>query len=370
MKQAPQLFAFTLSLLVLGAGTALADAAKSAKPVAAPVAAAADPAPAASGRMTEAAASPLAAGEQLYRDARFEEAATLLGEALKDGRITGDDVVAARALRARCLAKLGRRIESKEAFKAVLRIDAGYRPDELTVPPDELSIYYLARKEFQAEQVEAGRRFPSSIGIWLGKGQVVNQDLADLASSAGVGSAEDFKGETDFGYSVRFPIKPRWSVDVEVSRLLAKTEDNLPSSRNAHALYRAKGFPVVVSVMHHFGDRPKLHLSGFAGLGVMISEAVIEFPQSLVGGRVIPTQFVGESVGQYAHLGFEAEYHLQPRLAVAGRVLARYASSGNLDWPRQDFELYESYPASLVGDRAIDFSGLAAHVGLRAYIGY
>ena len=102
----------------------------------------------------------------------------------------------------------------------------------------------------------------------------------------------------------------------------------------------------------------------------MVSVASIEFPQSLVGGRVIPTQFFGESLGKYAHVGFEAEYHLQPRLALAGRVLARYANSGTLDWPRKDFELYESYPASLIGDRSMDFSGLAAHIGVRAYIGY
>lgn len=329
---------------------------------------AAAPAPA-----TTAAAAvnkPLAAAQELYNDAKFEEAAKLLGDALRDGRITGDDVNVARALRARCLAKLGRRLESKEAFKAVLRSDAGYRPDEMTVPPDELEMYTLARKEFQQEQVEAGKRYPSSIGFWLGGGQAVNQDLVDLASSSGAGQADDFTSSPEFGYSVRFPIKPRWSVDFEVSRLLADTEDKLPATRNAHATYEAKAFPVVVSIMRHIGDRPKLHLSGFAGVGVLVSEAVIEFPQSLVGGRVIPTQFFGESIGKYAHVGFEAEYHLQPRLAVAGRVLARYASSGELEWPRQDFALYESFPSSLIGERSMDFSGVAAHIGVRAYIGY
>lgn len=353
---------FALALGSLLAGPALAQNAKSSK-VATPAA----PVVAASAKPADA---PLAQAQDLYNDTKFEQAASLLGDALRDGRIVGDDVNVARALRARCLAKLGRRLESKEAFKAVLRSDAGYRPDAMTVPPDELEIYTLARKEFQAEQVEAGKRYPSSIGVWLGKGQGVSQDLVDLASSSGAGPADDFASKVEFGYSVRFPIKPRWSVDVEVARLLADTEDALPATRNAHGLYEAKAFPVVVSVLRHFGDRPRLHLSGFAGVGVLVSEAVIEFPQSLVGGRVIPTQFFGESIGKYAHVGFEAEYHLQPRLAVAGRVLARYANSGELEWPRQDFQLYESYPSSLVGERTLDFSGLAAHVGVRAYIGY
>jgi len=350
---------FALSLCVVGAMPSLAQNAKPlastpAKPTATPV----------------AVSKPLTAAQELYNDANFEEAEKLLGDALRDGRVTGDDVNVARALRARCLAKLGRRLESKEAFKAVLRSDAGYRPDEMTVPPDELEMYRLARKEFQIEQVEAGKRYPSSLGVWLGKGQAVNQDLVDLASSAGAGLADDFEGSAEFGYSVRFPIKPRWSVDVEVSRLFAETEDPLPATRNAHGIYQAKAFPVVVSILRHIGDRPKLHMSGFVGAGLMVNEATIEFPQSLVGGRVIPTQFTGESVGKYLHVGFEAEYHLQPRLAIAGRVLARYANSGELEWPRQDFALYESFPSSVIGERSIDFSGLAAHIGVRAYIGY
>ncbi|MEO5989871.1 MAG: hypothetical protein ABIU54_11150 [Candidatus Eisenbacteria bacterium] len=355
-----------LALCALGAMPARSQTARSAKPAPTVM----PPAPVTVSAKAAITLAPLAEAQQLYNDSHFEQAATLLADALRTGRITGDDVNVARALRARCLAKLGRRLESKEAFKAVLRSDPGYRPDEMSVPPDELEMYRIARKEFQAEQVEAGKRYPSSIGFWAGKGQAVNQDLVDLASSAGAGPADDFAANTEFGFSVRFPIKPRWSVDFEVARLLAETQDKLPSTRNAHATYKAKALPLVVSVLRHFVDRPKLHVSGFGGVGLMMSEAIIEFPQSLVGGRVIPTQFVGEAIGKYAHLGFEAEYHLQPRLALAGRVLARYANSGELDWPRKDFELYESYPASLVGSRDMDFSGLAAHVGVRAYIGY
>ena len=107
---------FALSLCVVGVVPSLAQT----------------PTPPAGTVAAKPPAKPLAAAQDLYNDAKFEEAATMLGDALRDGRITGDDVNVARALRARCLAKLGRRLESKETFKAVLRSDAGYRPDEMT----------------------------------------------------------------------------------------------------------------------------------------------------------------------------------------------------------------------------------------------
>lgn len=352
----------TLLLTLAGAAFAACAAAAPAPP----------PAPAIAATLVAADASPtpLDQARELYESAHFADAADMLGTALQNGTITGDDINAARALRARCLVKAGRRLEGKEAFKSVLRSDAAYRPDAIQVPPDEMEVFQLALKEFQAEQVEAGKRYPSSIGGWYGVGQAVNQDIVDLASSAGVAAAEDFKASGEFGYSVRFPIKPRWSVDVEVSRLRATTADKLPAARNAHAEYTVTGLPIVATLMYHFGHSPKLHLSGFAGAGIMPSEAIIEYHQTLVSGRIIPTQILGRATGQYLHVGGEAEYHLQPRLAVAGRVMARYASSGNLEWPRDNFELYETYPASVLGQRSVDFSGISASLGVRAYIGY
>jgi hypothetical protein len=354
----------TVVLTLAGAALAgFASAAPAGKPARAP---AGTHAPAAS----EAGTPPLQQARELYDSAHFGDAADVLGKALESGAITGDDVNAARGLRASCLVKAGRRLEAKEAFKAVLRSDAAWRPDPVQTPPDEMAVFQLALTEFQAEQVEAGRRYPSSIGGWYGGGQAVNQDIADLASSAGVGPSDDFSPSAEFGYSVRFPIKPRWSVDVEVSRLRATSSDKLPAERNAHAEYTVTGLPIVVSLMYHVGHSPKLHLSAFVGAGIMPSEVVIEYHQTLVSGRIIPTQIMGRSTGRYLHVGGEAEYHLQPRLAVAGRVLARYAASGDLSWPRDDFELYETYPASVLGKRSADFSGISASLGVRAYIGY
>ena len=56
--------------------------------------------------------------------------------------------------------------------------------------------------------------------------------------------------------------------------------------------------------------------------------------------------------------------------ALTGQLLARSANSGELEWKRPDFEVYEGFPDSKLGGRSADFSGIAAHIGVRAYIGY
>lgn len=305
-----------------------------------------------------------------YEATRFKEAIDVLTSAIRDGRVTGDDVNEARELLARCLAKEGRRLEAKEAWKSVLRSNPTYVPDGTRIPPDEIESFRDAKKEFDAELLEAGRRKPASIGAIFGLGQAVNQDLADLASSAGVAAADDFSANAEFGYSVRFPLKPRWSIDFEVSRLRADTEDKLPKTRNAHATYVASAIPLVASLYYQVNSHPKMRISGFGGAGLFPAEAKLQFDNSLVAGRIIPTQIVGDGTGFYLHAGVETEYMVAPRFAVSARVLARYANSGDLDWPRDNFEIYESFPASVLGKRSIEFSGLAAHVGVRAYIGY
>ena len=312
----------------------------------------------------------LAHAQELYNDAKFDEAVKLLTTSLHDGMILGDDVNKARELRARALVKLGRRLEAKEGFMTVLRSDEMYRPDPNAIPPDEMDVFRLAFREYQSEQVEAGKRYPASIGILYGRGQSVNQDLVDLASSAGVGPADDFTSSAEFGYSVRLPIKPRWSAEFEISRMRAETADKLPAARNAHTRYTAYALPLVVSLLHHLSTGTQWHVTAFGGLGVMTAEADLLADRALISGRISPSQTVGRSIGFYAHAGMEVEYHLQPRLAISGRLLARRANSGNLKWPRNDLELYESYPVSRLGDRAVDFSGIAAHLGVRAYIGY
>jgi hypothetical protein len=314
--------------------------------------------------------TPLQQALALYESAQFAAAADLLVQAIRNGTVAGDDMNAARELLARCLVKSGRRLEAKETWKSVLRSDMAYEPDAVKIPPDEMEVFRLAKSEFDSDMLELGRRRPASIGGVLGFGQAVHQDLVDLASSSGGASAEDFQSNAQFGYSVRFPLRPRWSVDFELSRLRSETADALPPTRNAHAEYSASAIPVIASLYYQVNDHPRLHISGFGGAGILPSEATLEFEQTLVSGRLIPTQIIGKSTGTYLHLGVEVEYHLAPRFAVSGRVLGRRADSGELKWPRDNFEIYESYPASVLGNRSVDFSGLAANIGVRAYIGY
>jgi hypothetical protein len=312
----------------------------------------------------------LADAKKMYDEARFAEAAAALQAALHDGSVTGDDVKDARALRARCLAKLGRRLEAKEAFKGVLRTDRAFRLDPNEVPPDEMDVFKLAAQEIDSEQFEAGKRFPASIAMVGGRGSSVNQDLADLASSSGAGLSPDFSEDPEFGYSVRFPLKPGLSIEFEVQRLRATTDDPLPHDRNAHTEYTSSAMPFVVSMVRGWRSAPKYHVNVFGGLGVMPTQAIAEYKQTLVSGRLTPSQLVGHHTGLYAHAGLEGEWMAKPRLALTARVLPRYAKSGTLDWPSKSYEIYESYEQSKLGDRSADFSGIAGAVGLRAYIGY
>ena len=313
--------------------------------------------------------SALDQADALYDQSRFQEAADLLAEAIRTGRVSSDDLNRARELRARALVKAGRRIEAKEAFKSVLRSDPRYRPDPIVVPPDEMDVFQTALEEFQAEQVEAGRRVPASLGLFYGFGQAVNQDIVDLASPAGVPQADDFEATPEFGYSVRFPLSPRWSVDFGVSRLRAETADNLDPAFNEHAEYVSTATPIVATMVWNWLQQRQWRVNAMGGVGFMQSEATITFLHDHLG-RLIPVQIVGKATGPYLQGGFEGELLVSPRFAITGNVLGRYANSGELDWERPDFFVYQGVSDSRLGDRAVDFSGFSAHVGVRAYIGY
>jgi hypothetical protein len=327
------------------------------------------PATAQSGGQTAASGSALQEARDLYDQSKFQETADLLAEAIRTGRVGGDDLNRARELRARALVKAGRRIEAKEAFKSLLRSDPLYRPDAVQVPPDEMGVFGTALKEFQAEQVEAGRRVPASIGFIYGFGQAVNQDLVDLASPAGTEQADDFSASAEFGYSVRFPLNPRYSVDFSVTRLRAETEDKLDPAFNEHAQYTATATPVVATILWNWMQQRSYRVNVLAGVGIMPSEATVLFLHDHLG-RLIPVQIVGKATGPYLQAGLEGELLVSPRFALTGNVIARYANSGELDWERPDFVVYQGVSDSRLGKRNADFSGLSAQLGVRAYIGY
>src|SRR6266850_6726038 len=85
---------------------------------------------------------------QLYNESRFSDAIAEVETLLRQGMVRGDQLNTVRELRARCLAKLGRRLEAQEAYLVILRSDASYRADPVVVPPDEIEPFRLALAKF------------------------------------------------------------------------------------------------------------------------------------------------------------------------------------------------------------------------------
>ena len=307
------------------------------------------------------AASPaIEEAQKSYDAAKFDDAITQLRNALSSGQITGSDVVSARALMARCLVKTGKRIEAKQAFKTVLRSDPGFKLDTVSVPPDEVEVFTLAVKEIQAEQIEAGQRIPASMGFVYGIGSGDNKDFAKIQHSNGGDTKMQSKPE--FGVSVRFPLRPRLSLDIELSRFRATGKDSVSDPNTV--LFEASAIPMVVSLYYTAMSSDKFHVNLFAGGGPMVaSRASID-----VNFISVRLQIADEKVGAFLHGGVEGEYMVAPKLSLTGRVEGRYAQASGL-FKNSTLTLYGN-PDAALKDRKVDFSGYGAYVGLRGYIGY
>ncbi len=310
------------------------------------------------------AASPVVADAQkMYDSAKFAEAVVKLRDALGTGQVTGTDALEARALMARCLVKAGNRLEAKQVFKTVLRSDPAWRPDALSVPPDEMDVFNIALKEITAEQIEAGQRIPASISFFVGKGSAGNEDFAKLPETGG--NKDGFEGKVQYGGSVRFPIKPRWSLDIELLQFKAEASDTFVV--NPRYSYEATATPIAVSVYWTAMTGSKHRVYVFAGGGPMLSSrAAVKFNDPDVGYFV-----ADEGAGTYFHAGVEGEMMLGERFSVSGRVVGRTAKKSDLFKDTyEELNLYSSDPNGRLRGQEVDFSGFGAYVGLRAYIGY
>ena len=127
-----------------------------------------------------AASAVLDDAQKMYDSAKFEDAIAKVRAGLSTGTLTGSDAINGRALLARCLVKAGKRIEGKEAFKGVLRQDAGFRLDGAVVPPDEMDVFNLAAKEINAEQIEEGNRLVGEFTEVGGPGFLGTETLTPL----------------------------------------------------------------------------------------------------------------------------------------------------------------------------------------------
>jgi hypothetical protein len=305
-----------------------------------------------------AQSSPVQEAQSLYGEARFDEAITKLRDAISTGRVAGADAVAARELLARCLVRTGSRIEAKEAFKGLLRANPAYRPESGSMPPDEFEIYELARREYETEQIEAGERVPASLSLHYGIGSGANKDLAEVAVAGG--GEDEYDVDPSFGGAVRFPVRPRWSLEIEMQRFRATNADSFPGDNKA--LYEITAMPLSLSLYYAALANPKWRVNVFGGLGMLLAAtSSVRFDLGTV-----TLSLTDQKNGFYGHAGVEGEYLVHPRFAFFGRVLGRVATATDL---YEDTDL-EAYGTAQLSGREINFSGYGAHVGVRAYVGY
>jgi len=301
----------------------------------------------------------VAAAQTLYDQGNYAEAMQTLRDGLASGRITGGQVVAARELTARCQVKSGDVAGARRTFLMILRSDPQYRPDPLRVPPDEMEAYNAARNEFDASQTRASQRIPASIELHYGIGSGKNDDFGEFVASGG--GDKEYDNDPLFGGSVRFPLASKWSLDLQIERFRATNKDSIPGDNSAD--YEITAIPVAISVAYLVLDHPRYRVSAFAGGGPMLeSTSSVNFPFFTIDISVADTK-----VGTYLHGGLEGEYRFHPRFSVTGRALVRSAKATGL-FKDTDFDLYGNGVS--IANRDIDFSGFAATVGLRGYIGY
>ncbi len=317
-------------------------------------------------KAVSASAAALQQAQALYNESDFAGAQKLLREKLASGVISGNEVRPARELLARCLVRSGNRVEAKEAFKGLIRKFPGYRPDPSVVPPDEQEVFALAESEIRTEQIETGNRIPASISFSIGTGSADNKDMAKvvdfLADIYGAPpESHKYDGELQFGGAVRFPIRKRLSLEVELQRLSAKTSIPVFGEK---LLFNVSGLPLSLSLYQAVHSSRSFRVNVFAGGGVLataISEVDYRELAALLSPPV-PLKLSGQKTGSYLHGGLEAEYLVTERFSLAGRVMGRLAKAkGTLD----DIEFGDAF-----NGRTIDFSGFGATLGLRAYIGY
>jgi len=298
----------------------------------------------------------LSKASDLYEQGKFREASDLLKVSLDKGQIATGDVQRAKELLARCWVKLGGMVaEAHELFLSMLRQDPSYRPDPIRVPPDEYDVFDRALHDFQAEKLKAEQRIPASIGGFGGWGFPLTSDFTDRAEAFNQSEGTMFdtgkKNAGEFGGSVRLPLRPRWSLDLELSHLEVRTHDS-----NENADFTMNGMPLVASAYYSVLSRPKQRVNAFLGAGPMLS-ASIGFRFRGEGDPSISATY-DPRTGVYIHGGIEGEYLWMKRLAIGGRLLGRYAQTRG-----------SNVPQPLDGMR-VDFTGFAIHLGARAYIGY
>jgi hypothetical protein len=220
-------------------------------------------------------------------------------------------------------------------------------------------VYELARSEFAAEQIEAGERIPASLSFHYGIGSGDNKDFGEIVAAGGGEEAYDV--DPSFGGAVRFPILPRWSLEIEMQRFHATNADTFPGDNQT--VYEISALPLSLTLYYAAITNPKWRVNVFGGAGSLLAAT----STMKINFGTVTLLLSDQANGLYGHAGLEGEYLVHPRIAAYGRVLGRVATAGDL-FADSELELYDAN-VPLKG-REVNFSGFGAHVGLRAYIGY
>ena len=302
----------------------------------------------------------LESAQRLYDQSKYAVALEQLRGALERGEITGNETVRARELIARCQVKSGDAAGAQKTFLALLHLDPLYEPDAARVPPDEMKVFADARRVFDQEQERSRQRLPACLGFFYGVGSGSNEDFGEFVASGGGDDAYD--NQPSFGGYVRFPIRPRLSLQLELQRFRATNEDSVTGED--HRTYEISAIPLSVGLHWLVMQRPRWRASAFAGGGPMLeTKSSVEFAL-LPGLRITASD---TKVGTYFHAGIEGELILHRRFSLDARVLGRYAKATGLSiFESDNLDYTEAVP---IRDRDVDFSGFGAHVGLRVYIG-
>jgi hypothetical protein len=175
------------------------------------------------------------------------------------------------------------------------------------------------------------------------------------------GGSETYDSKPQIGGAVRFPVAQKFSLELELQRLRATNVDaNAPPNDTR---FEITAYPISLSLFHSTYTRGWLRAYLFAGGGIL-SSAISSIEFGDFGGT--PLTVSGQANGGYFHGGLEAEALLHPRFALTGRVMARYAKAEDV---LDEFD-FMAYGQETLKNRSIDFSGFAATLGVRAYIGY
>lgn len=301
----------------------------------------------------------VAQAQQQYDEGKFADALATVQGALSSGAVTGSDAVAARVLLGRCQAKVGDVPGARKTFLRVLHEDPQFRLDEVRTPPDEVAVFRDALRIFQEEQARASQRIPASLEVFYGLGSGDNTDMGEYVASGG--GDKKFDNKPMFGVGVRFPLAPKWSLNLELIRFHATNEDSV--SGLGKSKYELSATPLAFSLCYLLRDQGHVRASVFAGGGPMLNAFATD--KFLFFG-VLPLSIADTKVGAYFHGGLEGEYVINPKISVTGRAL--YRSAKVKMYKGSTFTQYGG--TVTLGDRNLDFSGYGVSLGLRAYIGY